>query len=257
MTTQKNHIFIGWDNREVLASIVAKYSMSLHITNEDDCSIEFLKRRSLQTQHLYYRKAFLSETGQYFDTLDSKPFSTEFSFTRFLVPELCRLQQKDGWAMFVDGDFVFLDDVSKLFSLVNNKYAVMCVKFNWVPPKEERYKLDGMIQTRYSKKLWSSLMMFNLQHPDVKNLTRVVVNDSTGSYLHKFRWTSKENIGTLPMAWNYVPEITSKSIEPKAIHYTKGGPWFEEYRDCLHSDIWINYMHKMPKNFLINNLLSQ
>ena len=100
-------------------------------------------------------------------------------------------------------------------------------------------------------------MMFNLQHPDIKKLTRVVVNDSTGSYLHKFRWTSKENIGTLPMAWNYVPEITSKSIEPKAIHYTKGGPWFEEYRDCLNSDIWIDCMHNMPKNFLINNLLSQ
>ena len=255
MTTKKNHIFIGWDNREVIASIVAKYSMSLHLKNEDDCSIEFLNRRSLQTQHLYYRKAFLSENGQYFDTLDSKPFSTEFSFSRFLVPELCRIQQKDGWAMFVDGDFLFLDDIMKLFSCVNNKYSVMCIKFNWVPPQEERYKLDGMIQPRYSKKLWSSLMMFNLNHPHIKKLNRDLVNTSTGSHLHKFRWTDKESIGFLPEEWNYVDGVTSKSLKPKAIHYTKGGPWFENYRDCKFSDEWINCLQEMPKNFLINNMV--
>jgi hypothetical protein len=100
-------------------------------------------------------------------------------------------------------------------------------------------------------------MLFNLQHPDVMRLNKTVVNDSTGSFLHKFRWTTKENVGGLPPEWNYVPDITSKSIEPKAIHYTKGGPWFEEYRNCPYSDIWIEYMHKMPKNFLTNNLLDQ
>ena len=30
---------------------------------------------------------------------------------------------------------------------------------------------------------------------------------------------------------------------PKAIHYTEGGPWFDDYRDCEYADVWNQY-HK-------------
>jgi lipopolysaccharide biosynthesis glycosyltransferase len=250
------HIFIGHDPRESLASIVCKYSIISNLSvNEEDISIQFINKKELQHQNVYYRKAFISEKGQYFDTIDSKPFSTEFAFSRFLTPELCRMQHKDGWALFVDSDFVFLENINKLFDLADDKYSVMCVKFNWVPPEDERYKMDNVIQTRYTKKLWSSLMLFNLNHPDVKKLDHKAVNLNTGSYLHKFKWTNNNNIGSLPVEWNFVPSVTTKAVQPKAIHYTKGGPWFEEYKDCDYSAVWIDYLNSIPKNFILNHLM--
>ena len=251
------HVFIGYDPREAIASIVCKYSLLNNLSSSEDISVDFLNKKVLQARKLYYRKAFISETGQYFDTIDSKPFSTEFSFSRFLVPEICREEQKDGWAMFVDGDVVFLDDVNKLFDLADDKYAVMCVKFNWIPSQEERLKMDNVIQTRYTKKLWSSLMLFNLSHPDVQKLDHITVNNSYGSHLHKFKWTSNNKIGALPEEWNFVPGVTSTTAKPKAIHYTKGGPWFEEYKDEDYASVWIDYLETVPKNFILNNLMEQ
>ncbi len=250
------HIFIGYDPREVLAAIVCKYSIIANLKEgNDDVTIQFVNKKDLHKQKLYYRKTFISEMGQYFDTIDSKPFSTEFSFSRFLVPELCKKQHKDGWAIFVDSDFVFLDDVNKIFDLADDKYSVMCVKFNWVPDAQDKFKMDNVIQTRYTKKLWSSLMLFNLDHPDVKKLDHYDVNSSTGSYLHKFKWTSPEKIGSLPVEWNFVPGVTNPNKKPKAIHYTKGGPWFEEYKDCDYGEVWIDYLNTIPKNFIINHLM--
>jgi lipopolysaccharide biosynthesis glycosyltransferase len=248
------HVFIGWDNREALASIVCKYSILKNLTT-DDVSVQFLNQKDLRQKKLYYRKSFLNANGQYFDGIDNKPFSTEFSFSRFLVPTICREQQLKGWALFLDGDIVVLEDVNKLFELANSKYAVMCVKFNWLPEKTERQKMDGMIQTRYNKKLWSSMMLFNLDHPSCKKLDHISVNQSLGSYLHKFKWVNDRDIGPLPEEWNYVPTVSPSHKEPKALHFTKGGPWFEEYRKCEYGEVWIDYLNTVPKNFIVNNLL--
>jgi len=250
------HIFIGWDNREAIGAIVCKYSILYNTHNDNDLSVNFLNQRDLRNQKLYYRKSFLNASGQYFDSLDNKPFSTEFSFTRFLVPEVCRHQNLEGWALFLDGDIVVNTDIHNLFDLADDKYAVMCVKFNWLPDKSERYKMDGVIQTRYNKKLWSSLMLFNLSHPSVRKLDHITVNQSTGSHLHKFKWVADRDIGPLPEEWNFVPGVTPDHTPPMAIHYTKGGPWFEEYRDCDYSEVWIDYLNSLPKTFIVNSLLS-
>lgn len=248
------HIFIGWDNREAIGSIICKYTI-IENSSDPDLSIQFLKQKQLRKEKLYYRKSFTNANGQYFDSLDNKPFSTEFSFTRFLVPEICKQQQLDGWALFLDGDIVVNADINRLFDLADKRYAVMCVKFNWLPEKTEKEKMDGMIQTRYNKKLWSSLMLFNLNHPAVQKLDHISVNQSSGSYLHKFHWVRDKDIGPLPEEWNFVPEVTVLNMKnPQAIHYTKGGPWFEEYKDCYYADVWIDYLHSVPKNFIINNL---
>jgi len=246
------HIFIGWDNREAIGSIVCKFTIMTN-SSEPKLSIQYVNQKQLRNEKLYYRKSFTNANGQYFDSIDNKPFSTEFSFTRFLVPEICRHQHLDGWALFLDGDIVVNEDINKLFDLADDRYAVMCVKFNWLPEKTDRHKMDGMIQTRYNKKLWSSMMLFNLNHPSVKKLDHIAVNQSTGSYLHKFQWVKDKDIGPLPEDWNFVPGVTSGS-QPKAIHYTKGGPWFEEYRECDYAETWIDYLTMVPKNFIINNL---
>ena len=49
--------------------------------------------------------------------------STEFTFTRFLVPHLMNFK---GWALFIDCDIIFLEDVTNLFALADEKYAIMC-----------------------------------------------------------------------------------------------------------------------------------
>lgn len=248
-----NTVFVGYDPRETLASIACKYSINKHSTAD----VQFLHKKKLQHENLFYRKAFVSEKGQYFDAIDSKPFSTEFAFTRFLVPVYANQQQiKSDWVMFVDCDFLFLEDVNELFKQVDDKYSVMCVKFNWIPPEEDKLKMDNVIQTRYTKKLWSSLMLFNMNHPDIKNLSSLNINNATGSYLHKFQWTTNEAIGSLPVEWNYVPGVTYTQNKPKAIHYTKGGPWFEDYRDCPYGKEWLDSLDDIPKSYILNEMMS-
>ena len=250
---KNRHIFISWDNREAIGSIVCKFSLQLN-TAEPKLSIQYVNQKQLRKEKLYYRKSFTNANGQYFDSIDNKPFSTEFSFTRFLVPEICRQQHLDGWALFLDGDIVVNEDINKLFDLADEKYAVMCVKFNWLPDKTDKQKMDGMIQTRYNKKLWSSMMLFNLNHPAVKKLDHIAVNQSSGSYLHKFQWVDDKAIGALPESWNYVPEVSSGD-EINAVHYTKGGPWFKEYREGEYAEVWLDYLNTVPKNFIINELM--
>jgi len=247
------HVFIGWDNREAIGSIVCKFTI-LKNSQDTDLSIQYINQKQLRKEKLYYRKSFTNANGQYFDSIDNKPFSTEFSFSRFLVPEMCRHQQLDGWALFLDGDIVVNEDINKLFDLADEKYAVMCVKFNWLPDKGDKQKMDGMIQTRYNKKLWSSMMLFNLNHPAVKKLDHIAVNQQTGSYLHKFQWVNDKAIGSLPESWNYVPGVSSGN-KINAIHYTKGGPWFEEYKECEYGEVWLDYLNTVPKNFILNELM--
>ena len=50
--------------------------------------------------------------------------STEFTFTRFLIPALTNYK---GWALFCDSDVVFLNDVKELFDQADDKYAVTTV----------------------------------------------------------------------------------------------------------------------------------
>jgi lipopolysaccharide biosynthesis glycosyltransferase len=250
---KNRHIFIGWDNREAIGSIVCKFSLQLN-SADPKLSIQYVNQKQLRKEKLYYRKSFTNANGQYFDSIDNKPFSTEFSFTRFLVPEICRQQHLNGWALFLDGDIIVNEDINKLFDLADEKYAVMCVKFNWLPDKTDKQKMDGMIQTRYNKKLWSSMMLFNLNHPAVKKLDHIAVNQSSGSYLHKFQWVDDKAIGALPESWNYVPEVSSGD-KINAIHYTKGGPWFREYREGEYAEVWLDYLNTVPKNFIINELM--
>jgi len=99
------------------------------------------------------------------------------------------------------------------------------------------------------------MMLFNLDHPSCKKLDHISVNQSLGSYLHKFKWVNDRDIGPLPEEWNYVPTVSSSHKEPKALHFTKGGPWFEEYRKCEYGEVWIDYLNTVPKNFIVNNLL--
>ena len=80
-------IYIGYDSRERAAYEVCVQSLLDH--SSMPLSIEPLDERRLRHAGLY-RREWTYEDGQYYDTRDGRPWSTEFAFSRFLVPALCQ-----------------------------------------------------------------------------------------------------------------------------------------------------------------------
>lgn len=180
-------------------------------------------------------------TGNFTDMMDNRPFSTEFSHTRFLVPALMKFK---GWALFMDADMIFLSDIDKLFALRDDKYALMCVKHIHVP-NEQLAKMDGRLQLKYDRKNWSSFVLWNCGHPANQILTSDKVNCMKGSDLHAFRWLQDVHIGSLPFTYNYISGVSPKYSlpshnRPDVIHYTEGGPWFEECKEVPYAPFWLN-----------------
>lgn len=228
-----SQIFVGWDSREDDAYQVCYGSLMRRSTKP--IQVRPLIQTELRDQGLYTRKWHRDEKGAMVDDIDGRPFSTEFSFSRFLVPALMDYR---GWAMFVDLDFLFLEDIQKLFSLVDDRYAVMCVHHHHVP--KEIIKMDGVPQSSYQRKNWSSMVLWNCEHPANRVLTAEEVNSRTGGWLHRFSWLSDELIGSVPEEWNWLEGHSPLSLKPKAIHYTRGGPWFENYRDVYYAQEWLD-----------------
>jgi lipopolysaccharide biosynthesis glycosyltransferase len=212
-------VFVGWDSREDIAYQVCKHSI---ISRQSDAVIIPLKQNDLRASALYWRDI-------------DKLASTEFTFTRFLIPELTNFS---GWALFMDCDMILTTDIKELFDQADDRYAVMCVQHDYTP--KEGIKMDGQKQTVYPRKNWSSVMLINCGHPSNKKLTQDLVNDPeiNGAYLHRFSWLKDEEIGSLNHTWNYLVGVYDDIETPKLIHYTEGGPWFENYRDCEFNELW-------------------
>jgi lipopolysaccharide biosynthesis glycosyltransferase len=216
-------VFVGYDAREDIAYRVCDYSIRKHTP---DVEVIPLKQQELRLSGHYWRET---------DNLSS----TEFTFTRFLVPHLMDYK---GWAIFCDCDFVWTEDVHKLLEQRNKNFAVMVVKHEHTPP--EGTKMDGCKQTAYPRKNWSSMILWNCEHPANKNLTPEVVNTESGQYLHRFSWLKDNEIGELTPEWNWLVgwNKTPAHGTPKVYHWTEGGPWFENYRNCEYNNVWWNYL---------------
>ena len=140
----------------------------------------------------------------------------------------------------MDCDMLVLDDIANLWDLRNDKFDVMCVKHNHTP--KETKKFLNQPQTQYEKKNWSSVMLFNSQK--CKVLTPKYVNEETGLNLHRFNWVGDDTlIGALPPRWNHLVDYDPKFPEEKLsnLHFTTGGPYFEEFKNCGYSDLWFKY----------------
>lgn len=221
--------FIGYDRSEVDAYNVCVSSFRNH------CSVPScifpLNRDALTKIGVYSRESEI-QMGREVDKSDGKPFSTEFSFSRFLVPSLMQFQ---GWALFTDCDFLFTADFASVWKLRDDSKAVMVVKQDYDP--KELVKMDGKEQTRYRRKNWSSLILWNCGHPSNSILTPKEVNIRPGSWLHGFEWLQDYEIGDIDKRWNYLHNAVDKEL-PYAIHYTTGGPWHKEYQNCAYANEW-------------------
>jgi hypothetical protein len=152
--------------------------------------------------------------------------STEFSFSRFLVPWLMDYQ---GWAIFMDCDMLARGDIAELWALRDEQFAVQCVQHDHVPG--ETVKFLGEVQSAYPKKNWSSLMLLNCSRCTA--LTPDYVNTATGLELHRFHWLAGDHeIGAVPEGWNHLVAVQdpAKAETAPLLHWTLGGPWFKAQR---------------------------
>ena len=130
-----------------------------------------------------------------------------------------------------------LDDMANLWNLRDENYAVQCVKHDHVPTEDKKF-LDQP-QTKYEKKNWSSVMLFNCGKCSA--LTPEYVNTASGLELHRFHWLGDDAlIGDIPHRWNHLVDYDPAAPfdEISNLHFTTGGPYFEEYKDCGYADIW-------------------
>lgn len=159
-----------------------------------------------------------------------------FIFSRYLVPHL---QRFEGFAMFVDGDMVLLDDLAHLWALRDERYAVQVVKHDYRTRNPRKYvgTLLESDNVDYPRKNWSSVMIFNCGHPANRVLTRQFVSEAGGAFLHRFQWLNDDEIGSLPAEWNFLVGEQSHA-RPKLVHYTLGVPLIPHYSDCDFADEW-------------------
>lgn len=222
-------VYIGYDSREHDAFETAAFSLLRHASIPVE--ITPLKLQKLEEWGLLRRPTDLR--GQRYDIISNAPASTEFAISRFLVPFLAQT----GWALFVDCDVLFRADVAELLELADPRYALMCVKHDYVPSTAS--KMDGQAQTVYARKNWSSVMLFNCDHPANRRLSLADVQERRGFDLHQFYWLNDAEIGALPAEWNWLVNVEPEPLYPKIAHFTLGGPFTPGWSGAAHDGLWI------------------
>ena len=220
------NIFIGYDNKERVAYNVLSHSIIQNSTKP--VSITPIALNNLKDDFVRERNNLSS---------------TEFSFSRFMIPHLMNYQ---GWALFMDCDMLMFEDIAELWRERDDSKAIQVCKHDYTP--KEKTKFLGQPQTAYPKKNWSSFMLMNCKK--CTQLTPDYVNKASGLELHQFKWLESEDlIGELPLEWNWLVGEYEHKDNVKNVHYTEGGPWFKEYRDVDYSQDWFyNYEECMLGN---------
>lgn len=160
--------------------------------------------------------------------------SNDFIYSRFLVPHMHTGLGR--WAIYADGDMVCKADIAELWALRDDKYSVMVCKHDYKTKANIKYL--GNKNEDYPRKNWSSLILFNVGGFRHLDLTPKFVSEATGAFLHRFQWLKDEEIGSLPLEWNWLAEEYPENPQAKLVHYTLGIPAFPEYKDCDHSAEW-------------------
>jgi len=216
------NVFIGYDSKEKAAFNVLNYSILKNSTKPVSLTPVYLEN---------IKDDFVRERNNL--------SSTEFSVSRFIVPHLMNYQ---GWALFMDCDMLMTADINELWRLRDDRYAVQVCKHEYEPKHNKKFL--GQVQTTYAKKNWSSFMLLNCKK--CQTLTPDYVNKASGLELHQFKWLESDDlIGELPLEWNWLSDEYEHKDAVKCVHYTDGGPWFEEYRHCDYGDVWFDYYREI------------
>ena len=187
-------IFVGFDPRQPISYTVLQHSLVWRAKKTFALTPLLIENLPIQRQGL-----------------------TPFTYSRFLVPWLCNFE---GWALFLDPDMIFLDDVGNLFDLADDRHAAMVTK--------SQYRFE-----------WASLILFNCGHPANKVLTPDFIDsEERCSTPHLMDWLKGEEIGDLPAEWNHLVGYDQPRGDARLVHYTQGIPAFPEVLGCEYSDHW-------------------
>ncbi len=209
-------VYIGYDPREAVAFSVLSYSIQTRASEPVLIAPLMLS----QLKGVLTRERHLLQ-------------STDFSFSRFLAPFLSGYAD---WSMYADCDMLMLEDIANLWKLRDDRYAVMAVKHNHVP--QEKIKHLNEPQSSYEKKNWSSVLLFN--NARCRALTPEYVNSASGLDLHQFKWLGNDDlIGALPDRWNHLVGYNQPRRDAALVHFTLGGPYFDEHRNCEYAKEWL------------------
>ena len=216
----KAKIFIGFDQREACAYHTFVQSLINHSSIPLDITPLCLK--SLAGYKELHRDG-----------------GNDFVYSRFLSPFLNNF---DGWAIYADGDMVCQADILELLKLKDDSKAVMVAKHNYQTKQTKKYFNNK--NENYPKKNWSSVILWNCSHPKHKILTPEFIQNQSGKFLHRFSWLNEDEIGEIPLEWNWLALEYPENKEAKIIHYTLGTPCLKEYKDTNMSDIWYDSYNK-------------
>jgi lipopolysaccharide biosynthesis glycosyltransferase len=221
----KINLYVGYDEREAIAYHVFCHSV--------------IKNTSIPVK---ITPLVLSQLKEFNETHQDR--SNDFVYSRFLTPYL---NEFDGWAIFADGDMICQADLKELIGMADPNKALMVVKHDYQTKASIKYL--GNINENYPRKNWSSVMLWNCSHPKHKILTPEFVSNQTGKFLHRFSWLDDNDIGELPVEWNWLACEYEKNTDAKLIHYTLGTPCFKDFRDTDMAEIWYDYYESAKKGF--------
>ena len=219
------NLFVGFDPREAVAyhvfcnSLIQNTSVPVQIT-----------------------PLVLSQLQEFNERHDDR--SNDFVYSRFLTPYLSDFK---GWAIFADGDMICQGDLKELIDMADPSKAVMVVKHDYQTKATQKYL--GNINENYPRKNWSSVILWNCDHPKHKILTPDFVSKQTGKFLHRFSWLDDQDIGEIPLEWTWLASEYRVNREAKLIHFTLGTPCFKDYKNSDMADIWYHYYDLSQKGF--------
>jgi hypothetical protein len=198
-------IYVGWDSRDQRALDVCLFSIQRHASD----LVEIVPLKP---------KAVAALCGPAPD-----PDGAKQARARFLVPALNGFS---GWAAFVSSDMLFQADIYELWSLRDDRYAVMGVA------AENRG--GGQAAQR------SSLLLWNCGHPANGALTPQTVAATRVDQLGRYEWLDRDQIGAFPGAWCWREGVSDPDLTPKAIEFAPAKPWSDEAEICRYADRWLD-----------------
>lgn len=211
---EKITIVVGFDQREA----VAYHAFCQSVIDKSSIPVQFLPLA-------------VNTLKDYRET--HKDGSNAFIYSRFLTPYLCNFS---GKAIFADGDMICRADIKELVDQFDKSKGVQVVKHDYKTKSNVKYL--GNKNEDYPRKNWSSVILWNCEHPAHRILTPEFIEKSSGSFLHRFSWLQDDQIGELPREWNWLVTEYEDNYSAKLVHFTLGTPCFKDYEKSEMSDIW-------------------
>lgn len=211
-------IFTGYDRREAVGWHVFAQSV--------------IDRCSLPVEITPLTEQFCSAAG------GQRDGSNAFTFGRYLVPYY---SDWEGWALFVDGaDMLVRSDLADLWTLRDPEKAILVVKHEYKTKHSRKFVGTSMesANTDYPRKNWSSVILWNCEHPSNRALSPEFVTSADSGTLHRFKWLDDELIGELPRTWNHLVGEYEHSVNARLAHFTLGIPGFQHYSEADYSREW-------------------